>query len=120
MQVAHYKPQPTQEYPITKIKEKVEPAVIDEYVKSLTAKLPGKLKLFAGILSLNIYIYCAIYENFIGDSVDLPASEYMAGSKIKAITVGVYDKQKPPKAVEKKIIGEDFYVVLKYLNNFFR
>eukprot|EP00026_Physarum_polycephalum_P000409 Phypoly_transcript_00410.p1 GENE.Phypoly_transcript_00410~~Phypoly_transcript_00410.p1 ORF type:complete len:1614 (+),score=337.28 Phypoly_transcript_00410:90-4844(+) len=89
LEVAHYKTLPKQEYPISKIKQKVEDKVVEEYLKNLSSRIPGKLKLFAG------------------DSVDLPESEYVAGSKIKAISVGVYDRQKSAKLCEKKILDDE-------------
>lgn len=40
--------------------------------------------------------------------MDMPALECVAGSKLKDVTVGVYDNQKSAKLVEKKIMGTYF------------
>ena len=49
--------------------------------------------------------------------MELPESEYVAGSKIKAISVGVYDRQKQAKLCEKKILGT--YSSINFLSSFF-
>ena len=48
LDVAHFKQLSKQDFPITKIKQKVEDKVVDEYIKGVTSRIPGKLKLFAG------------------------------------------------------------------------
>lgn len=99
---------PTQEYPISKIKEKVEEKVVSDYVSGLAAKLPGKLKLFKGDsvdVPANEYPFEIIWSSS-DENVFVENLRYIAGSRLKWITVAVYDRQKQPKIVEKKILGK--------------
>lgn len=47
--MANYKESTKQESPITKIKQKVEDKVVEDHIKALSSRVPGKLKLFAGM-----------------------------------------------------------------------
>lgn len=60
----------TVEYPISRIKSKIQADEAQKYMKSQQQKLPASMKLFEG------------------DKVDLPPAELVAGDVIKNVTVG--------------------------------